>query len=115
MDKYTKRGTDGSVDVQASARAYAEALTKWAVENEIPSDQIADAVNTVLDSHSGRVPMPALLSSATQAMGATLDTYKVISDRVRAYVKGQADAKLLFVVKGNGGGVSREAPAKKSA
>ena len=115
MDKFTQRGTDGSVDVAASANAYANALTKWCAENEIPSEQIADAVNSVLDSHKGRVQMPALLSLASQRMGATPETFKVLSERVHAYVTGQTKAGLLFVIKGKNGGVSREAPVKKSA
>jgi hypothetical protein len=116
MDKFTKRGTDGSVDIAASANAYAKALTEWAAENEIPADQIESAVNAVLDAHPGqRIPMPALLSLAAQELGATPETFKVLSDRVHAYVTGQKDANLLFVTKGKGGGVSREAPAKKSA
>lgn len=115
MDKYTQRGEDGSVDVSASANAYAKALTEWCVKNEIPSEQIADAVNLVLDSHPGRIPMPALLSLAVQEMGTRPDTFKALSDRVHAYITGQAKAGLLFVNKGKGGGVSRLAPQKKSA
>lgn len=116
MDKFTRRGTDGSIDVAASANAYAKALTEWAAENEIPAEQITEAVNAVLDLHPGRIPMPALLSLAVQQMGATPETFKVLSDRVHAYVTGQTKAGLLFVIKGKGGGVSREAPvAKKSA
>lgn len=116
MDKFTKRGTDGSVDVQASAQAYAKALTEWCAENEIPADQIAGAVNAVLDRHPGQnIPMPALLSEASQILGATPQTFKVLSDRVHAFVTGQSKAEQLFVTKGKGGGVSRERPAKKSA
>jgi hypothetical protein len=117
MDKHTRRGTDGSIDVQASAQAYAKALTDWAAENEIPAEQIESAVNAVLDTHTaGRIPMPALLSLASQELGATPQTFKVLTDRVHAYVTGQVEAKRLFVVKGKGGGVTREAPvAKKSA
>jgi len=116
MDKFTVRGTDGSVDIAASANAYAKALTEWTAENEIPAEEIAAAVNTVLDRHAGkRIPMPALLSLASQELGADAENFKVLSDRVHAYVKGQKEAGLLFVILGKGGGVSREAPAKKSA
>ena len=116
MDKFTKRGSDGSVDIAASANAYAKALTEWAAENEIPAEQISGAVNAVLDAHPGQnIPMPALLSLAAQELGATPETFKVLSDRVHAYVVGQKEAGSLFVTKGKGGGVSREAPAKKSA
>lgn len=116
MDKFTKRGVDGSVDIAASANAYAAALTEWCASNEMDAEEIAGAVNTVLDRNPGRrIPMPALLSLAATELGAGADTFKVLSDRVHAYVSGQADAGLLFVTKGKGGGVGREAPAKKSA
>jgi hypothetical protein len=115
MDKFTKRGTDGSVDIAASANEYAKSLADWCAKNEIPADQIAGAVNTVLDRHPGNYPMPALLSDAVQLLGATPQTFKVLSDRVHAFVSGQAEAKRLFVIKGKGGGVSRTAPQKKSA
>lgn len=115
MDKFTQRGTDGAVDVAASANAYAKALTEWVAQNEIPADQIAGAVNAVLGRHSKNIPMPALLSLASQELGADADTFKVISERVHAYVTGQTEAGLLFVTKGKGGGVSRTAPQKKSA
>lgn len=108
--KYVVRGTDGSVDIEESAKRFATALTEWCAKNEIPSDTIANAVNTVLDRHTGsRIPMPALLSLASQELNATPETFKVLSDRVHAYVSGQTNAGKLFVVKGKGGGVSREA------
>jgi hypothetical protein len=116
MDKYTVRDSSGSIDVTASTNAYAKALTAWAAENEIPAERIAAAVNTVLDRHPGQnYPMPALLSDASQLLGATPQTFKVLSDRVHAYVTGQAKAQTLFVIKGKGGGVTKVAPQKKSA
>lgn len=116
MDKFTKRGTDGSVDVAESAKAYAAALTEWCAENEIPAEEIEAAANAVLDAHAGkRIPMPAFLSLAAQELGATPETFAVLSNRVHAYVTGQAKAEKLFVVKGKGGGVTRERPVKKSA
>jgi len=112
---FIKRDTNGSVDIAASANAYAAALTEWCATNEIPSEDVAEAVNTVLDRHPGRIPMPSLLSFSVQELGATPENFKVLSDRVHAYVTGQAKNSLLFVTKGKGGGVSREAPVKKSA
>ena len=116
MDKFTQRGTDGSVDVAASANAYAKALTEWCAANEIPAEEIEQAVDAVLGRHAGKnIPMPALLSLASQELGADAESFKVLSERVHAYVTGQTKAGLLFVTKGKGGGVSRTAPAKKSA
>lgn len=116
MDKFTVRGTDGAVDIEASAEAYAKGLTEWCAKNEIPAEQIEEAANTVLDAHAGkRIPMPAFLSLAVQELGATPETFAVLSERVHAYVTGQAKAEKLFVVKGKGGGVTRERPVKKGA
>lgn len=112
--KFIKRGSDGSVDVDASKEAYGTALTEWCAQNEIAADRISNAVNEVLDRHAGRIPMPALLSLSVQELNATPATFKVLSDRVHAYVKGQTEAGKLFVVKGKGGGVSREAPKPKA-
>lgn len=115
MDKFTKRGSNGEVDVAASATAYADALTAWSAENEIPSEKIAAAVNAVLDRHPGTISVPSLLSFAVQEMEATPETYGVLTKRVHAYVTGQKEAGLLFVTKGKGGGCSRTAPTKKGA
>ena len=116
MDKYTVRGTDGSVDVAASANAYAKALTEWTAENEIPSENIEEAVNSILALNpTTRVPMPALLSAVAMALGASAATHAGISARVHEYVKAQVKAGNLFVLKGLGGGVTSIPPVKKSA
>lgn len=116
MDKYTARSADGSVDVAASANAYAKALTEWAVQNEIPSEDIEESVNAVLAlTPTTRVPMPALLSAVANSLGANAATHKTISARVHAYISAQVEAKRLFVVKGKGGGVTNVAPVKKTA
>lgn len=127
MDKYTKRGADGSVDVAASAGAYAKALTEWAALNEIPSEQIETAVEAAFDRFDGqRLPMPALIGFALQELNAAPEQHKTLTNRVHAYVSGQSakNTGRLDINKGVGGGVLRlsrpgEAiparPAKKSA
>ncbi len=109
MDKFTRRGTDGSVDVAASANAYAKALTEWAAQNEIPSAEIESAVEAVFDSHEGRLPMPALLSFAVQELSSDPNQFKTLTERVHAYVKGQSETGRLNIGKGKGGGVARVA------
>lgn len=127
MDKFTKRGTDGSVDVAASAGAYAKALTEWVAENEIPSDTIENAVEAAFDRFDGqRLPMPALINFALTELKAEPAQVKTLTNRVHAYVSGQSakNTGRLDISKGVGGGVLRlsrpgEAiparPAKKSA
>ena len=107
MDKYTVRGTDGSVDVAASANAYALALTSWVSTNETPSADIEAAVEAVFDQHTGKLPMPALLNAAVNELGATPAQFKALTERCGAYVRGQATLGRLEITKGKGGGVSR--------
>lgn len=108
MNQFTVRGTDGSVDVAASAQAYTQALTQWIATNEIPSERIANAVNAVLDRFPGqRLSMPLLLSFSVQELGATPDQHKALTERVHAYVRGQATVGVLTIAKGKGGGVGR--------
>lgn len=127
MDKFTVRGTDGSVDVAASADAYAAALTDWVTKNEIPTETIELAVEAAFDAFPGqRLPMPSLLHEAVSRLGSSPASHKTLTDRVHAYVKGQCDENRgrLDIQKGKGGGVQRLArpgeeiparPAKKGA
>ena len=107
MDKFTVRNSDGSVDVAASANAYAVALAKWVSENEIASEMIEAAVEATFDRHPGRLPMPALLSGAVNELGAAPAQFKALTERCHAYVRGQAEVGRLEIGKGKGGGVSR--------
>lgn len=110
MNQFTIRGTDGSVDIAASAKAYTEALTQWVSVNEMPAEKISNAVNAVLDRFPGqRVSIPALLSFSVQELGAAPDQHKTLTERVHAYVRGQATAGVLTIAKGKNGGVARTA------
>ncbi len=109
MDKFTKRGADGSVDFAASANAYTKALTEWAAQNETPTETIETAVEAVFDRHDGRIAMPALVGLALQELNASPSQHKALDLRVRAYIKGQCNENKgrLDVMKGVGGGVAR--------
>jgi hypothetical protein len=127
MDKFTVRGSDGSVDVSASANAYAKALTEWVGKNEIATETIESAVEAVFDAFPDqRLAMPSLLHEAVSRLNGTPASHKTLSERVHAYIKGQTadNTGRLDVQKGKGGGVLRlarpgeEIPAraaKKSA
>ncbi len=109
MDKYTVLGSDGTADVSLSASAYAKALVEWKAKNEVPSETIENAVETVFDRNPGRIGMPVLLSFATQELGATPETFRALHDRVHAYVVGQSakNTGRIDIGKGKGGGVER--------
>jgi len=112
MDRFTRRNADGSVNIVASQSAHTEALNQWVAENEVPVDRISTALNTVLDQNasSSRIPMPALLSLVAHELGTSVQNFKSVSNRIHAFVTSQVKAGRLFVVKGKGGGVTREAP-----
>lgn len=129
MDKYTVFGSDGSADVAASVAAYAQALTSWKAENEVPTEVIEAAVEAVFDRFPGqRLSMPALVHEAVSELQGTPSQHKALSARVQSYVTGQCgtgDARntgRIDIQKGVGGGVLRLArpgeeiparPAKK--
>jgi hypothetical protein len=118
MDKFTKRGADGSVDVAASAETYAKALTEWARQNEIPSEKIETAVEAVFNRFDGqRLPMPALVGLALQELGAEPSQHKALTKRVHDYVRGQSAGNTgrLNIGKGVGGGVLRVSRPGQSA
>lgn len=106
MDKYTVRNSSGEVDVAASANNYANALTSWKSENEIPVADIEAAVEAVFNKHP-KLPMPALLSAAVNELSDAPEAFKALTERVGAYVRGQATLGRLEISKGKGGGVSR--------
>ena len=114
MDKHTKFNDDGSVNVALSTQAHTDALDAWVLENEIPSDRIEQAVDSILTQKDGRVTTPTLCNLAAFSLGADVNNLKQVSDRVHSYVKAQTKAGKLFTVKGIGGGVSRTAPVKKA-
>lgn len=107
MDKHTVRDSSGAVDVAASANAYATALTKWVGENELATDTIEMAIESVFDRHPGRLPMPALLGAAVNELNVEPAQHKSVTQRAHDYVSGQAKLGRLEVAKGKGGGVSR--------
>lgn len=116
MDKFTRFGSDGSADVAASAVAYADALSAWKAENEVPAETIEAAVEAVFDQFPGtKIPMPALLSAVVVSLAESPVQHGALNKRVHAYITGQADrdpaTKLcrgrLDIGRGKGGGVAR--------
>lgn len=114
MDKYSKLGADGTVDIELSKAAYAEALAAWKAENEVATDLIETAVEAVFDRFPDqRLPMPSLVHEAVTELKGTPAQHKALSKRVQTYVSGQCgtgDARntgRLDIKNGVGGGVLR--------
>ena len=110
MDKFTVRDSVGSVDVDASVAAYAQALSQWVVENETPLDKVERALEAVFDERPNtRLPTPFLVSLTVQEMKQDPSLFKSLSNRVAAYIKGECanNTGRLHITKGKGGGVMR--------
>lgn len=131
MDKFSKLGSDGTYDVKLSMEAYGAALTAWKAENEIPTDRIEAAVESVFDRFDGqRLAMPALLHETVSVLDGTPAQHKALTARVQKYVAAQCgntketrNTGRLDIQQGVGGGVLRLArpgqeiparPAKKA-
>ena len=107
MDKFTARDSNGAVDVNASAAAYATALSNWVIENELDTDVIETAVEAVFDRYNSVIPMGPLVNFAVNELGASPTQFKAFSTRVHAYVRGQITLGRYSSKKGTGGGVTR--------
>jgi len=114
MDKFSKLGADGTVDIELSTAAYAEALAAWKAENEVDTGLIESAVEAVFDRFDGqRLPMPSLVFEALTELKATPAQHKALSKRIQGYVSGQCGVKdarntgRLDIKNGVGGGVAR--------
>lgn len=125
------RGSDGSIDEQASRDAFASVLAKHIAEREVETATIAAAVNAVFDAHFNvSINMPALCTFALTKLNAQPQNHKVLHERITQYVRDNSQGKdlsskdaadsvwerpdSLFVInKGYGGGVYRRADRVK--
>lgn len=107
--KYFVMSPDGTVDVAASANAFAKAVVEWKAMNEIPSSRIEAAVETVFDRFTGNIPMPALVSYVVHELSEEPAQHGALTDRVRAYLTAQyaKGTGRIEISRGKGGGVSR--------
>lgn len=117
MDKFTVRDSNGTVDVVASATAYAEALSAWVAENEADTQQLTDMVNACFDNAGGKtLSMPYLVSQVVSGLGVSPAEHKATTKRVHEHVRCMAgEGGALVIAKGKGGGVSRKSDAPVSA
>lgn len=98
----------GSVDINASVKAYEAALTEWTEINEIDPNIIEAAVNKVFDRFpKSRVSTPQLVSSVVVEISSDPAKYSALQSRVHAFVKGQVKLGTISSVKGMNGGLSR--------
>jgi len=120
LSQYAVR-TDGSIDIQATLDKFETDLETFAALQAADEEKVAEAVHTVFDQNKGaRINMPYLVGQALPLLGVTSATHKSLTERVQAYVRGNADGKganLFSIEKGKGGGCARTAdlPAESAA
>ena len=121
------RGSNGSIDQDASLLAFQAAMEQHIVETETEESAIADAVSAQFDKYPGASQnMPALVNGALTYLNVTPATFTSLSEKVAQYVRDNADhgavkakdgsittpaeaprTRLFRIAKGVGGGVSR--------
>lgn len=118
-------GNDGSVDVDASLTVAEDTIRAYAASQRADEETIQAALDQVFDSRPGvKMNMPFVINQTLTLMGVSEQptNYKVLNDRVHAYIsansqgKTDKETKLVerpesrFVIgKGKGGGVGRRA------
>lgn len=108
----------GLVDLEATLKAVAEAVTSYNVTLSNDMDRIGQAVHAVFDQYKGSaVNMPALTSLTIAKLGNVGPSeYQAMGERVHAFVKAN-EGTVFQIAKGKGGGCKRiadiVAPAAK--
>ena len=117
------RGSDGSVDLDASAAKFNAALLTHCAEREMEQATIADAVDAAFEKYSAleRINMPALVTFALNRLNSQPENHKVLELKIQTYVRENSqgevaddgtqerpDSKFL-IGKGKGGGVGLRA------
>lgn len=117
MNEFLVRGSDGTVDVDATTLKFRGALEVYIAERETENALIAAAVSEVFDQFKGaNINMPALTSYALQRLNATPSNFMALSERIQEYVRENAgEGGIYKIAKGKGGGVRRVADLPPAA
>jgi hypothetical protein len=106
---------DGSVDIEASGKAYVKALTDWVGANEISADRLDAAIDAVFAENKDQVRLPktGLVHLAVNKLGLNANQVGSVSERMNKYI---TNNPRFLTVKGKGGGVElRTATEEKKA
>jgi hypothetical protein len=119
LSTFAVRNSDGSVDSDATVSKFQDALSSFIAERDTETETIGTAVAAVLDSLNGtRGNMDYLVSATCRELNADHAAFKVLGDKIRAYVRDNASdknedgtpedpTKLFHIGRGKGGGVGR--------
>lgn len=100
------RGSDGSIDQDATLTSWGDALAKYASQESADLDTIANAVSRVWNENPALKSMnlDAIASFSMRHLPQVAPTaHNEVSERIKEYVRSATD--LFALTKGKGGGV----------
>lgn len=106
MKEYLKRGTDGSVDLNATVEAFRTAVVEYKANSELPQETLVKALREVFESRTEkRLPMGLLTTLAADRLKASSSNLNSVVEALRLSVRANKDS--FRVVQGKLGGVER--------
>jgi hypothetical protein len=113
MEKYTIIDGNGSVDIEASTKAFRAGLIAQVAQNEELAYEIETAIDAVFDAQPGRMPKGMLIDGALANLNATSETHTSLTHAVENYLRANtskdkgADGRRFAAIKGQKGGIQR--------
>lgn len=107
FEEYVVRGTDGSVDQEATVTRFAEQLATFAEQDRTVSQTVLDALNAAFDAQPKgvRMAMPAVVFITMKQLNPPEKAnITELQNKIAAVVRSSPEFK---VGRGKGGGVSR--------
>ena len=93
LSNYVVRDKAGGMDFDATIAKFAGRLTEFEALDSMETDKIAEAVNSVFDKYPN-IPlnMDTISGFATMAMNPSPDMHNILKDRIKKYIRDNADA-----------------------
>ena len=119
---YVVRFTDGSLDLEGTHSKFEDDLLRFSAERDTENAAMAAHIHAIFDQYKGaRLNVPYLTGETLRRMGAQPANWKILSDKIVAFIQDNAQGKThedgsvdrpgsTFVIsRGKGGGVARRA------
>jgi len=130
LSAFVVRGEDGRLDSDATVAKFVDRLAEWESAVEKEDSAIAAAVHEVFDTKivkGGSLNMDAIVTFAIPALNPNSDNFAILRDRIKDWVRTNADqpakkskdgktvlveaeaprTRAFSIAKGKGGGVRR--------
>lgn len=115
LSSYVVLFSDNSIDHEATLEKFASDLLRFEELKDKENAVIAGAIHSLFDQFQGaRLNMPYVTGEVLRKLNAQPDNYKVLSDKVQAYIRenSQGDKAVFTINRGKGGGIARNSDMK---